>query len=54
MGKYLWEVAAWKNVFGNQQINIIVEPDVTLVNIGIYSFGAYFQEPFHASIRNGE
>ncbi|XP_023328262.1 uncharacterized protein LOC111701294 [Eurytemora carolleeae] len=30
------------------------KPDITMIDIGIYSFGAYFQEPFHANIRNGK
>jgi hypothetical protein len=60
---HIWEVVTQENTFGNlplgkafgnHQINIIVEPDITMIDIGIYSFGAYFQEPFHANIRNGK
>ena len=31
-----------------------VETNITLADIGLFSFGAYFQEPFHEKIRKGE
>ncbi|XP_023329485.1 uncharacterized protein LOC111702138 [Eurytemora carolleeae] len=30
------------------------DSNISLIDVGLYSFGAYFQEPFHVKMRNGK